>query len=101
MSNPEIDSECCGQHAVCERDSLLTSKPEIVYYDDEDLDAYVGREPQTYNEKDIAEFSYVFSTLLPKDVAGWLRSLQLRQITLPESILEEALMIVSERRFGR
>ena len=35
MVRVPVDDECCGRHAVCERESLLTSKPEIVYYDDE------------------------------------------------------------------
>ena len=32
------------------------------------------------------------------DVAGWLKSLQSRDIQLPDVVREEALMIVSERR---
>lgn len=98
--DPIEDGECCGQHLVCERESLLASRPEIEYFEDEDLDALSGKAVEDYTEKDIAELSYVFSTLLPRDVAAWLRSLQLRQIELPDSIREEALMIVRERRYG-
>ena len=42
--------------------------------------------------------SDIFYSLKENDVAAWLRSLQLRDIQLPENIREEALMIVGERR---
>lgn len=35
----EVDAECCGQHEICERDSLLAAvSKQIEYYDDEELD---------------------------------------------------------------
>lgn len=100
MVRVPVDDECCGRHSVCERESLLTSKPDIIYYEDEELDRLKGVEPDDYTEKDLRDMREVFETLQDKDVAGWLRSLQLREITPPQDILEEALMIVSERRFA-
>ena len=96
-----VDDECCGRHAVCERESLLTTKPEIIYYEDEELDRLVGVPEEDYNEQDLLDFNEVFTTLQPQDVAGWLRSLQLRNIAIPEALKEEALMIVAERRFAK
>ena len=98
MIRVPVDDACCGRHLVCERESLLTTKPEIIYYDDEELDRLSGLDPQTYSEQDIRDLNEVFSTLRSEDVVGWLRSLQLRNITLPEELRDEALMIVSERR---
>ncbi|MBO4621036.1 MAG: phospholipase [Paludibacteraceae bacterium] len=98
MIRVPVDEQCCGRHLVCERESLLTSKPEIVYYDDEELDRLSGMSPDDYTSKDLDELSDVFSTLQPADVAGWLRSLQLRNIALPDELKDEALMIVAERR---
>ena len=95
-----VDDQCCGRHLVCERESLLTTKPEIVYYDDEELDRLAGVSPDNYSEQDLQDLNEVFTTLKSADVAGWLRSLQLRNITLPDSLREEALMIVAERRFA-
>ena len=86
------DGECCGAHAVCERDSLLTKTTKIEYYDDEELDALAGITPDDYTESQIKQLED------EKDVAGWLRSLQTRNIQLPEELREEALLIVSERR---
>lgn len=101
MVRVPVDDECCGRHSVCERESLLTSKPDIVYYDDEELDRLSGVDPDDYTEEDLAAVQEVFYTMQDKDVAGWLRSLQLREITLPQDLLDEALMIVSERRFAQ
>ena len=96
-----VDDECCGRHAVCERESLLTATPDIVYYDDEDLDRLSGIAPEQYTSEDLAAVQEVFYTMQDKDVAGWLRSLQLRHITIPQELMDEALMIVAERRFER
>ncbi len=90
--------ECCGQHAVCERDSLLNTKLKVVYYDDEELDAFANREPSSYTDEEISQFQNVLFTMKDFDVAGWLKSLQSRDIQLPYVVREEALMIVSERR---
>ncbi|MEA4936811.1 hypothetical protein SDC9_90367 [bioreactor metagenome] len=94
----QIDEECCGAHEVCDRDSLLSSDCEIIYYDDEELDVMANINPSDYTEEQIKQFSDVFYTLKENDVAGWLRSLQLRTIELPSGLKEEALMIVRERR---
>ena len=70
----EVDAECCGQHEVCERDSLLAAvSKKIEYYDDEELDQFIGR-------------------------AGWVRSLQLRGIELPDDLKDEVFLIIGERR---
>jgi hypothetical protein len=96
--DPETDDDvCCGQHLVCEKDSLMYQGEEIVYYDDE-LDAYKGKAADAYTGAEIKDFEDVFYTLQESDMAGWLRSLQLREINLPLQLRDEALMIVSERR---
>ena len=72
----EIPEVCCGQHETCERDSLLAAvSKKIEYYNDEELDRFQGVE-----------------------VAGWLRSLQLRGINLPDALKDEAFLIIGERR---
>ncbi len=99
--NEEEDGQegCCGQHEICEKDSLLLMKDKIEYYDDEELDAYIGVASEAYSEEAISEFAEVFYTLKEAEVAGWTRSLQLRGIEIPEALKEEILMVVSERRF--
>lgn len=94
---PEV---CCGQHETCERDSLLAAVSKgIEYYDDEELDRFRGVEPDAYDEAEVEEFREVLYTLRDIEVAGWLRSLQLREIYLPDALKDEAFLIVGERRF--
>lgn len=96
----EVPEDCCGAHDVCERDRLLSSTDEIVYFDDEELDALAGKDPYTFTEEEYDAVEEVLFSLRESDVAGWLRSLQLRNITLPQELKDEALLIVSERRMG-
>jgi len=94
----ENNEECCGAHEVCDKDSLLNNNCDIVYYDDEELDELSGKSVSEYTEQDIKQLADVFYTLKEQDVAGWLKSLQLRNIDLPAEIRDQALMIVGERR---
>ena len=97
-TQPADDGECCGQHLVCERETLLQTNAKIEYYDDEELDALAGIDPNDYTTEQHDAILHVFNTLLERDVPGWCRSLQLRHIELPLDIREEALLIVRERR---
>ena len=95
----EADAECCGQHETCEKDSLLAAVSKgIEYYDDEELDRFRGWPADAYNEAEVEEFREVLYTLQEIEVAGWLRSLQLREINLPDDLKDEAFLIVGERR---
>lgn len=100
IPQPEpIVEECCGQHETCERDSLLAAVSKSVeYYDDEELDRFQGTDPAAYDEAAIDEFREVLYTLKEVEVAGWLRSLQLRGVDLPDALKDEAFLIVGERR---
>lgn len=91
--------ECCGMHITCEKDSLLASvSKEIEYYDDEELDRFAGKSSDGYTDDEIEEFRDVLITMKPSDIAGWARSLQLRNIALPAAVRDELLMIVAEAR---
>ncbi len=92
------DGECCGQHLVCERETLLQTNAQIEYYDDEELDALADIAPQNYTREQYKAIREVFDSLKENDVPGWCRSIQLRHIELPQDIREEALLIVRERR---
>lgn len=95
----EVDAECCGQHEVCERDSLLAAvSKKIEYYDDEELDQFIGKEADTYTDEETNQFRDVLYTMQDIDVAGWVRSLQLRGIELPDDLKDEVFLIIGERR---
>ena len=96
----EADAECCGQHEICEKESLLAAvSKKIEYYDDEELDRFRGRPSNGYNEEEVEEFREIMYTCKEDEVAGWSRSLQLRGIELPDELKDELFLIVGERRF--
>lgn len=96
----EVDSECCGQHQICEKESLLAAvSKQIEYYDDEELDRFKGHPSDEYTEEEIEEFRNILYTMQEIEVAGWCRSLQLRDIALPDELKDEIFLIVGERRF--
>lgn len=97
----EVDSECCGQHEVCEKESLLAAVSKgIEYYDDEELDAYIGTAPEHYTPDEEEQFRDILYTMRDEEVAGWVRSLQLRGIALPNALKDEVYLIIGERRSG-
>lgn len=97
-SSSEFIGGCCGSYEVCDNESLLSKSDEIIYYEDEELDAFISYTPYDYSEEEIELFREVLYSMQDDDVAGWLRSLQLRNIELPVAIREEALMIITDLR---
>lgn len=90
---------CCGNHITCEHDSLLAAvSREIEYYDDEELDRFVGRPADRYSDAEVEEFREVMLSLAEDEVPGWVRSLQLRGVEFPETLRPELYMIISEQR---
>ena len=86
---------CCGQHAVCEKELLMAQQIKPEYFDDEELDAFIGRDGD-YTDEETAQFEDVLYTLRDEEVAAWLTSLQQRGIQLPGRLRDEAMMIVAE-----
>lgn len=89
---------CCGRHQTCRLQQQLTqtnNKP--LYYDDEELDRYAGKNSTTYNETQIEEFREILYTMNPHEVPQWIQSLQKRNITIPDNLRDEILLIISEQ----
>jgi hypothetical protein len=96
------DMECCGQHETCEKDSLLAAiSKQIEYYDDEELDRFRGKTSDEYTEEECEEFREILYSMKSEEVAGWIRSLQLRGVELPTDLKDEVILIVGERRTGQ
>lgn len=98
---PSIDlgGGCCGAHEICERDSLIAAfaeKPE--YFDDEELDQYAHRESDEYAANEVDEFREIFYSIIDQEKPRWIRSLQMREISLPNQLKDEVLMFVNELR---
>ena len=90
---------CCGLHETCESESLLAGVSKgIEYYEDEELDRFKGRSGEDYNDAEIEEFADVLTTLKTEEVAGWVRSLQLREVNLPIELKDDVILLVGEQR---
>lgn len=99
---PAIDlsnNGCCGAHETCERDSLIAAFSEDPeYFDDEELDRFAHRNSSDYTSEEADEFRDVFYSVLDEEKPRWIRSLQMRAISLPDQLKDEVLMFVNESR---
>ncbi len=85
---------CCGLHAICEKTGQINEPP--VYYDDEELDRFAGRDAADYTDEETEEFRDVLLTLLPSDASGWSISLEKRRINLPATLRPELELLLLE-----
>lgn len=95
-NNKKVASDCCGAHEVCDVDKLFQNKEKIVYFEDEELDAFKGIEESDYQDDQIEEFREVLYTLQPSEINAWLSSLELRKINLPTILKQEARQLISD-----
>ena len=90
---------CSGDDERCEHDCMLEAAVrDVEYYDDEELDKYIGRDSSDYSDIEAEDFSDVFYTMRHSDVKGWNRSLTLRQINLPNQLKDEVIMVINDAR---
>ena len=69
---------------------------DIVYFDDEELDAFAGRRSDNYSDEEAEQFAEVLYTMRPDEVPEWNRSLILRGINIPDQIKDEFLMLIDD-----
>ena len=94
-----VDGTCCGQHQTCEKDSLISAfVEEIDYFDDEELDRYQGRNAEEYSPNEVDEFRDIFYTMNDDDKPRWIRSLQIRNIEIPNQFKDEIILVVNDLR---
>jgi hypothetical protein len=89
---------CCGKHEVCEKLELVKnlSSPKIEYFDDEELDAYAGTPSDQYTDKAVEQFREVLYSMYDSDKSGWLHSLRLRKIAVPDQLRDEIEAIMDK-----
>jgi hypothetical protein len=87
LPQPEEEEFCCGKHAECKKLSLVRPlQKAIEYYDDEELDVFKNRTPDSYTDHEVEQFAEVLHTMWETDIPGWLISLQHRNIKPPEQL---------------
>ena len=87
-------SSCDGTNVKCEQVCQMeaATKP-AEYYDDEELDAFRGRQSDEYNDEEATMFAEVLETLRPDEVRPWSRSLIVRGINMPDQIKDEFIAL--------
>ena len=91
----EDDDECCGEHEVCEKGKIKRAlRTDIEYFDDEELDRYRGTAPDEYDDEAVEEFREVLYTMYPSEIDDWLKSLELREVALPDLLKDEVFMLL-------
>ena len=89
------EEECCGEHEVCEKGKIKRAlRTDIEYFDDEELDRFRGTAPDEYDDDDVEEFREVLYTMDPREVDDWLKSLELREVALPDALKDEVFMLL-------
>ncbi len=68
-------------------------KKEAEYFDDEELDAFKGREAKGYSPKEIEMFAEVLHTMKTDEIKDWICSLTIRGVRLPEELKDEAIIL--------
>lgn len=87
---------CCGRHLICEKSLSPLPGEKPIYYDDEELDRFSGRDPDSYTPEETDEIREVMLTLLPQDLPGWVRSMQLRDIAVPTPLRDELILLLED-----
>ena len=92
--------EACGIRSICPNEQIQVSqcKREVIYYDDEELDGFAGREADGYTAEEEEQWRDVLYTLQPGDLLGWGQSIKHRGLIMPASIQAEFLQLAAENR---
>lgn len=93
-SSDECTDDCCGTHDVCPSEMLLKNMNQAaVYYEDEELDDFRGRQAGDYSADELEQWRDVLYTLQHDELLPWERSIKKRGIVMPEIIREELMSI--------
>ena len=86
---------CCGLHEVCEKAADAIAENDL-YYDDEELDEFRGRDADSYTEAEVDLFREVLLTLRRDELLAWEAALRERRLALPSQLRDELILLVEE-----
>lgn len=84
---------CCGLHEVCEKAADAIAENDL-YYDDEELDEFRGRDADSYIEAEVDLFREVLLTLRRDELLAWEAALRERRIALPSQLRDELILLL-------
>ena len=87
---------CCGLHEVCEKAADAIAENDL-YYDDEELDAFRGRDADSYTEAEVDLFREVLLTLRRDELLAWEAALRERHLALPSQLRDELMLLLEEK----
>ena len=94
--------ESCGIRSICPSEQILQGEcrqgEKAVYFDDEELDAFAGRQRDEYTPDEVEQWRDVLYTLQPSDLLAWGQSIKHRGLIMPTAIHEEFLQLAAESR---
>ena len=92
--------EACGLRSICPSEQILAGqcRDEVIYYDDEELDNFKGRDAHSYSPEEEEQWRDVLYTLKPTDLLGWGQSVKHRGLVMPAAIREEFLQLAGEQQ---
>ncbi len=73
---------------------MEAASEEIVYFDDEELDAYKGRASDSYSAEEVEEFREIMEEMSSEELRAWNRSLHLRGIDMPNELKDEYILLI-------
>lgn len=85
---------CCGLHEVCLK-AEEAAADNLLYFDDEELDEFRGRNAGAYDDAETDRFREVLLTLPHDEVLAWTAALEKRGIALPAALRDEVLILLS------
>ena len=90
--------EECGLRSICPSEQILAGecRQVAIYYDDEELDDFMGRDENSYTPAEEEQWRDVLYTLQPSDLLGWGQSIKHRGLVMPAAILQEFLQLAGE-----
>lgn len=90
--------EGCGLRPICPSEQILAGecKQEVIYYEDEELDAFAGRGTDDYTPEEEEQWRDVLYTLQPADLLGWGQSIKHRGLVMPAAIRQEFMHLAGE-----
>ena len=91
--------ESCGLRSICPSEQILAGqcRQEIIYYDDEELDSFKGRDADSYSPEEEEQWRDVLYTLQAADLLGWGQSVKNRGLVMPAAIRDEFLQLAGEQ----
>lgn len=97
-AEPQVASDCCGAHEICEFDEAKFNPEIIEYFDDEELDVLRNVREDQITAKDMDDLRDVLYSLRTNEIGKWLTSLSRRHIHLPAILQQEARQLMAEKQ---